>query len=91
MDLDLGKILSTTDIFRVAESPPYMSLLWVASIITVLLLCYMRDVNPLSKVPLVTEKSFWDIGGKKAKESFAINARGVVERGFKQVCTPPRK
>jgi hypothetical protein len=88
MDFDLGKNLSTAEILRVAESRPYVSLLWVMSIITVLIFWYMRDVNPLSKVPLVTEKSFWDISGKKAKERFALNARGVVERGFKQVCMP---
>lgn len=88
MDFDLGKHLSTTEI---SESRPYVSLLWVTSIITVLLFWYVRDVNPLSKVPLVTEKSFWDISGKKAKESFAANARGVVERGFKQVCMPQWK
>ena len=86
VDFDLGKNLSTTVILRVAESRPYVSLLWATSIITVLLFWYVRDVNPLSKVPLVTEKSLWDIGGKKAKEGFAVNARGVVERGFKQVC-----
>lgn len=88
MDFDLGKDLSTADILRVAESRPYMSIVSVTSIITVLLLWYVRNVNPLSKVPLVTEKSFWDVGAKKAKENFAVNARGVVERGFKKVCMP---
>jgi hypothetical protein len=88
MDFDLSKILSTTEILRVVESRSYLSLLWATSIITVLIFWYARDVNPLSKVPLVTEKSFWDVSGKKAKESFAANAREVISQGFKQVSMP---
>lgn len=90
LDIESVKILSTREILRVAESRPYVSLIWLTSIVTVLLFWYARDVNPLSKIPLVTEPSFWDLGAKKAKERFAANARGVLERGFKQVCALQR-
>ena len=86
MGLDLGMNLSSTEILRVAESRPYV--LWMTSIITLLLFWSVRDWNRLSKFPLITEKSLWDISGTKAKESFKVNARGEVERGFKQVCMP---
>ncbi|KAF1362273.1 putative cytochrome P450 [Lizonia empirigonia] len=72
-------------LLRVAEGRPYVSLLWTATIITIWVLSYTRVENPLAKVPLVTPKGFWDIGGKKARESFMANARAVVENGFKQV------
>lgn len=84
MDLDLGANLSTTEIFRAAESRPYLSL-WVLSIVTVLIFWYNYGANPLSKVPLVTEKTIWGINRKKAKELFVLDARGVVDRGFKKV------
>lgn len=82
---DLGRNLSTTGSLRVAESLSSMWLVWLVSICTGLILWYMRDANPLPKVPLITIKSLWDISGKKARERFALNARGVIEEGFKQV------
>jgi hypothetical protein len=89
MGFDLGINLSTTEILRVAESQPYRSLLlWVTSIITVLLFWGARNWYRLSQFPLVSEKSLWDISGTKEKESFTVDARGVVERGFKKVCMP---
>lgn len=85
MNLHLGENLSTTE--ALPETRPYVSLvLLITSIITVLLFFYVReDKNPLSNVPLVTEKSFWDISGKKARESFVANARAVVRQGFEKV------
>lgn len=85
--MHLGENLSTTETLPVSETRPYVSLmLLITNIITVILFLYVRkDKNPLSNVPLVTKKSIWDISGKKAKESFAANARAVVKQGFEKV------
>lgn len=93
MDFEIGKNLSsfgsnqsyTAEIFQAAESRPYSLLAWATSLATVLLFWFMRDVDALSQVPMVTQKSFWDFGGKKAKEHWMTNCRGVVTQGFKQV------
>jgi hypothetical protein len=78
-------ILNT--LLRVAEGRAYVSLLWTATIITIWFISSTRLENPMAKVPLVTHKGFWDIGGKKARERFMANARAVVENGFNQVCS----
>lgn len=72
-------------ILRVAQGRAYVSLLWTATLITIWSFSSAKAEKAMAKVPLVTPKAFWDIGGKKARESFMANARAVVESGFKQV------
>lgn len=75
-------------LLRVAEGRPYVALLWTATIITIWVFSSGRVDNPMAKVPLITPKGLWDIGGKKARQRFMTNARAVVESGFKQVRLP---
>lgn len=85
MDLHVHENLSTTDSFETAETHPYISIaILVASIIAMVVTSYGRK-HPLSKVPLVTEKSFWDFTGKKARDIFAADARAVIKQGFAKV------
>jgi hypothetical protein len=87
MDFEFGEKWSSMKLLRAAEARPYFTFLSAMSIITVLLYLALREVKPLSQIPLVTQKSFWDISGKKAKEDFMVNCRGVIERGFESVRT----
>jgi hypothetical protein len=87
MDFEFGEKWSSTKLLRAAEARPYFTFLSAMSIIAVLLYLAFREVKPLSQIPLVTQKSFWDISGKKAKEDFMVNCRGVIERGFESVRT----
>ena len=87
VDVDLGALPSVTDLLRVLEAQTFVSLPWITGVIAVLLVLSLYAPSQLSEFPLITEKSFWDISGRKAKESFTVDARGVVERGFKQVYT----
>ncbi|KAJ4303026.1 hypothetical protein N0V90_001917 [Kalmusia sp. IMI 367209] len=92
MDFDFGRNLSwaknqsyTAEILQAAESRPYSSLAWATSFIVVLFFWFIRDVSTLSHIPMVTQKSVWDLSGKKAKEHWMVNCRGVVKEGFKKV------
>lgn len=69
----------------VAEGRPYVWGLCTATVVTIWVFSYARVQNPISKLPLVTPKGFWDMGGRKARQSFMSNARAVVENGFEQV------
>lgn len=92
MEFDLGRNLSTPapGILPIADSRSYtvtLTALWIPIFIAISLLWYGRLESPLAHVPLVStgKSSFWDIGHKKAKESFAANARKIVAKGFQQV------
>ncbi|PYH82697.1 cytochrome P450 [Aspergillus uvarum CBS 121591] len=92
MEFDLGRNQSAPapGILPIASSWSYtvtLSALWIPTFIAISLLWYGRLESPLAHVPLVStgKPSFWDIGHKKAKESFAANARKIVARGFQQV------
>ncbi|RAH41207.1 cytochrome P450 [Aspergillus brunneoviolaceus CBS 621.78] len=92
MEFDLGRNLSAPapGIVPIADSRSYtvtLAALWIPIFIAISLLWYGRLESPLAHVPLVStgKSSFWDIGHKKAKESFAANARKIVAKGFQQV------
>ncbi|KAL3471720.1 cytochrome P450 [Aspergillus californicus] len=86
MDIHLPDNLSTTATFVANEARPYFSVvLLVTTVLTLLFFAYARGENPLAGIPLVTEKSFWDFTGRKAKASFAANARAVIKSGFDKV------
>jgi hypothetical protein len=83
---DIGVHLITKELLQTVEANPYASLLWVTGVITFLFYWRVRDWYRLSKFPLLTKKSIWDVSGTKAKIPFTVNARAVVESGFKKVC-----
>lgn len=90
IDLDLARELFSAGQLRVAETGiPPITFISASILLFFLLFWILRDVSPLSQIPLVTDKSSWDFSGKKAKEDFMVNCRGVIKRGFEKVRAMP--
>lgn len=85
MDPGFDMLLPLAEFFQLTESPIYVSLIWIISLFAIIFSWCVYDGDQLSNFPLVTEKSFWDMSQTKARESFRLDAYGVVQRGFKQV------
>ncbi|KAL4956092.1 cytochrome P450 [Aspergillus filifer] len=85
MDLQLDNITITDSSDAASETRPYISIIVLVTGLIAVVVSTLLKEHPLANVPLVTEKAWWDITGKKAKDNFTANARAVIRQGFEKV------